>query len=169
MLELPSPRRQITYHMPERTFSRSLPHIRVFWYIRHTKTPQQMHMRLNVTKPDWPVGDKNRELEIVRRGRRAEKMKAIEKNDSGDMSAQGPAPIYLHKCRGSDGEIQSEDVQEDTGRAQSLSPQPSSLVWTQFLCPRWEHRLHYLKQKAPKPSVTTGLESASDRIRAVRP
>ena len=55
-------------------------------------------------------------------------MKAIEKNDSGDMSAQGPAPIYLHKCRGSDGEIQSEDVQEDTGRAQSLSPQPSSLV-----------------------------------------
>lgn len=39
-------------------------------------------------------------------------MKAIEKNDSGDMSAQGPAPIYLHKCRGSDGEIQSEDVQK---------------------------------------------------------
>ena len=40
-------------------------------------------------------------------------MKAIEENDSSDMSAHGRAAINLHKWRGSDGEIQSEDVQEE--------------------------------------------------------
>lgn len=40
-------------------------------------------------------------------------MKAIEMNDSSNVSAQGQAPINLHKWRGSDGEIQSEDVQEE--------------------------------------------------------
>lgn len=44
-------------------------------------------------------------------------MKAIEKNDSSDKSAQGEAPINLHKRRGSDGETQSEDVQEERERA----------------------------------------------------
>ncbi len=40
-------------------------------------------------------------------------MNAIEKNDSSNMSAQGRAAINLHKRRGSDVEIQSEDVQEE--------------------------------------------------------
>lgn len=44
-------------------------------------------------------------------------MKAIEKNDSGNMSAHGRAPINLHKWRSGDGEIQSEDVQEQRERA----------------------------------------------------
>lgn len=39
-------------------------------------------------------------------------MKAIEENDSGNMSTQGQAPINLYKWRSRDGEIQSEDVQE---------------------------------------------------------
>lgn len=39
-------------------------------------------------------------------------MKAIERNDRSDMSAQGQASINLHKWRVIIGETQSEDVQE---------------------------------------------------------
>ncbi len=85
-----------------------------------------MHPRLNVTY--WPVEDKNSKLEILRQWRRPEKMNAIEKNDSSNMSAQGRTAINLHKRRGSDVEIQSEDVQEEEKehhRGQNLSPQLS--------------------------------------------
>lgn len=53
-------------------------------------------------------------------------MKAIEKNDSGNMSAQVQAIINLHKWRGRDGEIQSEDVQEERQKAS---------LWREFVFP----------------------------------
>lgn len=52
-------------------------------------------------------------------------MKAIEKNDRSDMSEQARPPINLHKWGGSDGEIQSEDVQEERERERASPPEQS--------------------------------------------
>lgn len=68
-------------------------------------------------------------------------MKAIEKNDSSNMSAQGQAPINLHKWGGSDGEIQSEDVQEESERASLWTDSvPTTLhVSLSCMCAASEH------------------------------
>lgn len=99
-------------------------------------------------------------------------MKAIVENDSSDMSVQSQAPINLHKWRGSDGEIQSEDVQEERERVSLWTEyvpttlQVSPLLYERSIWHSLETQTHNFKNS--KPSVTTGLESASDRIRAAR-
>lgn len=73
-------------------------------------------------------------------------MKARERNDSSDMSAQGQASINLHKWRVIIGETQSEDVQERERPSETLHVSPHLIVHCLLSMSR-EHRLHNLKQR----------------------
>lgn len=91
-------------------------------------------------------------------------MKAIEKNDSSNMSAQDQAPINLHTRRSTDGEIQSEDVQEERARASLCRESVFTTLHTSFSSSSRmytvpEHRRHNLKQRV-STSVTTGHTAA---------
>lgn len=74
-------------------------------------------------------------------------MKAIVENDSSDMSVQSQAPINLHKWRGSDGEIQSEDVQEERERVSLWTEYVPTTLQVSLSCMNavsgtpWKHRL----------------------------
>lgn len=99
-------------------------------------------MRLNVTKPDWPVEDKKQEVRNTR-GRIAEKMKAIEKNDSRNMSAQDRAPINLHKWTSRVREIQREDVHERIYVFTTLHVSLSCFVCAGALAEKIKHLDHH--------------------------
>lgn len=120
-------------------------------------------MRLNVTKPDWPVEDKKQEVRNTR-GRIAEKMKAIEKNDSRNMSAQDRAPINLHKWTSRVREIQREDVHEAREReslwreymSSQLSMSPSLVLYVRSagaLAEKIKHLDHHSLLGLSQPQI----------------